>query len=714
MSRLKSLPGRFCSDEGGAFAMIFGVMAIVLVAFSGAVVDFTSMQGARTRAQVALDAAALALQPSIYTESTSDIKSDVQALLLERLGAPGISWSVCGSGAPLPCAEVNSVSVDTTAGQLTLDAQVTVPMNFVRLVGVDSLTAKVESVATRKKLNLEVAMVLDNSGSMATGFGSGTRMSNLQADATCASNILFYGVKDCTTSVTGLTPADNVKFAIVPFNSEVNVGADNATADWLDTTGGAGSFANDNFDDDDNQSTPYTADTNRLDLFREMSYRGTPLSWGGCVEARIDTPSEPFDVDDTPPTTNRSDPDFNPDTLFVPLFAPDEPDTGGYRSGYDNNYLPDDPPSCVKLLGACQIKSAVTVVKTTAVTTTVTTSSGGGWGGRRGGGGGSRTTTSTSTSTSTATSAPSVNAQLTTPGGVVSTGASVCSCGGETILSDTTTSTDPVVGASTTVGPYSSGRNTTTTVVSTPSTTVQTETTMCNAHYHATGLTDRQLQERLCKYNGASLTSAPRLGFGPNGQCPSTPIQPLTDDPALINVAINAMTPAGNTDIHLGAIWGFRVLSPTEPFTQGKPYDAATSKVMIIMTDGENTYDATSNMNGSDLYTPYGYPYNNVNGEGSTSPAKGRLGALGWSGNQFEAEINKRLSETCTNAKAAGITIYTIGLATDDTSDPAGNRALLQGCASEASKAFFPTSAEKLSETFETIANQLADLRLAK
>ena len=56
---------RFRRDESGVFVVLFAVLALVLIATSGAVVDFTYMQTARTRAQTALDAAALALQTRI-------------------------------------------------------------------------------------------------------------------------------------------------------------------------------------------------------------------------------------------------------------------------------------------------------------------------------------------------------------------------------------------------------------------------------------------------------------------------------------------------------------------------------------------------------------------------------------------------------------------------------------------------------------------------
>jgi Flp pilus assembly protein TadG len=53
-------------------------------------------------------------------------------------------------------------------------------------------------------------------------------------------------------------------------------------------------------------------------------------TWMGCVEAR----PEPFDVTDEEPNTSK------PDTLFVPFFWPDEPDSAGDPN---NNYMPDYP-----------------------------------------------------------------------------------------------------------------------------------------------------------------------------------------------------------------------------------------------------------------------------------------------------------------------------------------------------------------------------------
>ena len=51
--------------------------------------------------------------------------------------------------------------------------------------------------------------------------------------------------------------------------------------------------------------------TNRFELFDKMN-----VDWGGCVESR----PYPYDVTEAAPTS------ANPDTLYVPYFAPDEPD----------------------------------------------------------------------------------------------------------------------------------------------------------------------------------------------------------------------------------------------------------------------------------------------------------------------------------------------------------------------------------------------------
>ncbi|MDB5561466.1 MAG: hypothetical protein JWN11_884 [Hyphomicrobiales bacterium] len=207
MYTLFALLKRFRSDERGAFGIIFAAMAIVLVATSGAVVDYTSVEQARTRAQVALDAAALALQPQIYV-ANYDIKGKAQAVLLERLSDGRGTWNACTGTPTPPCGSIDTVTTDTVNGTLTLSGKIVVPMNFVSLVGVNQMTVAMTSQATRGSLNIEVALALDTTGSM-----SGQKIEDLRAATLSLIGIVVKDVQTPTYS----------KMAIVPYSVGVNM-----------------------------------------------------------------------------------------------------------------------------------------------------------------------------------------------------------------------------------------------------------------------------------------------------------------------------------------------------------------------------------------------------------------------------------------------------------------------------------------------------------
>ncbi|MCR6669903.1 pilus assembly protein TadG-related protein [Devosia ginsengisoli] len=323
MYRFLALASRFTRDERGAFAVVFGLMAIVLIALGGAVVDYVALQQAKSRAQVALDAAALALQPLIFNEpvNEADIMSKAQDLLRDRIGT---DFDVAS--------EVTDVQVNVDAGALAIDAEISMPTMFVTLVGVDQLNAHLRSQATRRMLDVEVVMVLDNSGSM-----SGTPMNNLKTAACNAVNILFFDRDGLGCYVpAGATANPNVRIGIVPFTSLVNIGTQFSNALWLDWKSESHLAAMGyipNFDDDDDDTTPFTGPVDRRTLFSE-----TNTSWQGCVEARI----SPYDTTDDPPDMVSRH--------FVPLFSPDTYNT-------NNNYISNDSGS------ACFAKTCTQVVQ---------------------------------------------------------------------------------------------------------------------------------------------------------------------------------------------------------------------------------------------------------------------------------------------------------------------------------------------------------------
>lgn len=663
MRGMFSLLRRFRDDERGVFAVLFGVFAIVLIAAAGAVVDFTRIELARTKAQQALDSAALGLQPKMFLTNPPDsnsYKTQAKALLDERIADARITTVV-------------DVATPTVAdGTLHLEGVITVPTAFVALIGIPSIRARIVSEATRKRLNLEIAMVLDNSGSMGGYIDANnnnrkdgaekTRMENLILAARCATNVLLSGTTNCAASNLATEDAKaatttNVKIGVVPFTEFVNVGTANKTAAWMDQTG-ASSLGNDNFDSDDNDTTAYTGAVNRFALFDAL----TNVDWAGCVEARI----QPYDANDQLPVSG--------DTLFTPQFAPDEPgDPDDYSDPDDdpylNNYLPDRPAVCTNK----DEGSWIQVITKTGCDRT---------GDRK-----SRFDAATCSGSTTTTTQKDGNGSAVTPPAATEP---------DTINSQAKNCSSRYTGTRTSRSPDRY-------------TNVHTRT--CSYNF-----SDRELQERQCKYSGDIASDRD----GPNQDCPFNDITPLTNTKTTILSAITEMEPQGWTNIHQGAIWGYHMLSSTAPLTEAQGYDTSTVKVMILMTDGENTvrgYDEDS-MNKSYGYLAYGYPGPPVT---SGVPYNGRIYSTDvptpTSGADVTEAMDDRTLLTCTNAKAPvasgepdKIVIYTIGLnaPNEKTID------LLEDCATDADHSFFPTDPADLTATFKLIADQLSNLRLSK
>lgn len=207
-------------------------------------------------------------------------------------------------------------------------------------------------------------------------------------------------------------------------------------------------------------------------------------------------------------------------------------------------------------------------------------------------------------------------------------------------------------------------------------------------------------QEKTCKYEGAtpdmSLLYGTRLG--PNYLCDTEPLTPLSNVKSTINSAFGDMDAYGGTNIHLGVAWGWRILSPGEPFTEGAAYNTINNtKIMIVMSDGANMTLARDTHVGS-TYSAYGYY------------SDGRLGASAATQEAMEEAMDDKTLKICTNAKNAGITIYTVAFEVEN----AATLAMLSSCATSPSMAFQSSSGDELIATFEDIATKINMLHLSK
>jgi Flp pilus assembly protein TadG len=196
----------------------------------------------------------------------------------------------------------------------------------------------------------------------------------------------------------------------------------------------------------------------------------------------------------------------------------------------------------------------------------------------------------------------------------------------------------------------------------------------------------------------ASLGGAENNTNGPNRTCP-TPIVPLTNDFDLLNTNIDAMRHwnGSGTNVSEGLMWGWRVLSPEPPYTDGRAFsDPTAQKVVVLLTDGENVvYGSSGTMNKSD-YGSYGFM------------ASGRFGSQDQ--NTAARNVDGWVQQICTNLKNQGVLIYTITLEAGTTA----NLNLYGPCATRPDMYMNVTSASQLTGIFQNIAQQLVTLKLTR
>ena len=200
-------------------------------------------------------------------------------------------------------------------------------------------------------------------------------------------------------------------------------------------------------------------------------------------------------------------------------------------------------------------------------------------------------------------------------------------------------------------------------------------------------------QEHYNKYNNATVKSRSR---GPDKGCNIQPIQALTNVKSPILNTINNMKADGYTHVAEGVGWGLRVISPGEPFTEGVEYsDEDITKAMVLLTDGENTFNSESNHNRS-TYTAYSFLQQTRVGSANYWTAIGRQ--------------NQKLARACDNVKAAGIVSYSFAYNVPS----ATQRNLIKNCASDPEKYFDPPSNAALVQNFQQIADELRKLHLSQ
>jgi Putative Flp pilus-assembly TadE/G-like len=214
-----------------------------------------------------------------------------------------------------------------------------------------------------------------------------------------------------------------------------------------------------------------------------------------------------------------------------------------------------------------------------------------------------------------------------------------------------------------------------------------------------------EAQTKLCDYQErSSLTTSG--GRGPNYSCNAKPLLRLTSDTAALHTAVNAMSANGNTNLLEGFVWGWRTISPNGPFVDGKPYKTVDNeKIIVLLTDGMNAWSSASNHNKS-VYSPFGYYHNaRLTEAGKSNPSNS---------SEARAQIDAKTLAACTNAKANGVVVYTVGFSVASDPIDAAGLELLRKCASSSQMAYVANDSSAMVAVFEEIARSIGGLRLTR
>jgi Flp pilus assembly protein TadG len=199
---------RFFKDNRGGVAPMLALSIIPLMGAVGAAVDYSRANHAHATFQSALDATALMVAKDALNETAESLQTQASNYfhaLYNKTDATNIT--------------VTAVYSSDGGSKVTLTATGDVNTTFLKVLGYDELTITAESVASWGNSRVRVALVLDNTGSMAQD-------GKMTALKTASQNLLTQ-LKN-----SALNDGD-VYVSIVPFSKDVNVGSSNYDQSWI-------------------------------------------------------------------------------------------------------------------------------------------------------------------------------------------------------------------------------------------------------------------------------------------------------------------------------------------------------------------------------------------------------------------------------------------------------------------------------------------------
>jgi Flp pilus assembly protein TadG len=313
---------QFLRNTSGNMTITFGLASIPLLLAIGAAVDASRIGREDSSFHAAVDSACLAVAADNRAGAASGSITEANRKALETMAAAYIKTNYSPSrgyeGEP-------SVSIQVNGQDITTDASLDFPTTIMQLGGVNSIRLNAHCKVALAMKPIEVAMVMDTTGSMDM---PSSKMTASKAAARKFLEVVYGGTE------TAKPRSEYVRIAFVPFSASVRLdpNAFDYDQNWLDFSGQS-TLSKLHFKDPvtgTNIDQSGTAWHNAMAWGKMKTNATTALQWDGCIETRMSgtTTGTDYNINDTAPDQSQ------PETLFPYYFAAD---TSKLSSGTNYN-----------------------------------------------------------------------------------------------------------------------------------------------------------------------------------------------------------------------------------------------------------------------------------------------------------------------------------------------------------------------------------------
>lgn len=230
-------------------------------------------------------------------------------------------------------------------------------------------------------------------------------------------------------------------------------------------------------------------------------------------------------------------------------------------------------------------------------------------------------------------------------------------------------------------------------------------------------------QENYQKFIGTNVGTEPTNPgtifnnyHGPWGGCAVSSIVPMTHDRSKVVTGLDAMVSHGITLIPEGLAWGWRAISPTQPFTKVEGFgsianttlanyesdlsgtDMPWKKIIVLMTDGDNNVSSSYTLNTS-RYSAYGY--------GAETGTNNRFGTT--SASLLDDSLDSYTESLCNKIKAEDVVVYVASFGDDINS---ASKAMLEECATTPAHYTHAATSSDLQQFYNGVGEQVKNFNI--